>query len=124
MMGILLLGAGCGGPPQVSGENRELIVSLFTAVSSRNPQWLESNAQLLEKRRAEGHCSAEEFKALSEIIARAKAGEWEAAEVAVSRLRDAQEPTAEDLQRLEQRKLGADHAVPKTLPTQRRNGRR
>jgi hypothetical protein len=119
--GCLVLVAGCGGPPQVQHENRELIVSLATAVSAKNTAWLESNQRLLEKHRAEGKCSDEEYQAFAAIFALAKSGDWKAAEEAVIRLRDAQEPTAEDLRNLESRKLG-DHRVPKTL-TQNRRGR-
>ncbi len=117
---FFLLGGGCGRTPQVSSDNREMIVSLFTAISSRNTSWLESNARLLEERRAEGKCADEEYKALANIIAQAKSGDWKSAEEAVTVLRDSQEPTAEDLRNLESRKLGHDHAVPKTLKPARR----
>ena len=96
-----------------AGENRELIVSLATAVSARNASWLDKNAKLLEQRRAEGKCSDAEYETFKAIIDKARAGEWKAAEEAVYALRDAQEPTAEDLDNLTKRKLGSDHGLPK-----------
>lgn len=114
IVGILVLAAGCGGPPQVSHENRDLVVSLATAVSARNTAWLDSNEQLLEKQRAEGKCSDQEYQTFTAIIAQARAGDWKSAEDAAYRLRDAQEPTAEDLKNLQARKLGGH--TPKTPP--------
>ncbi len=94
------VGAGCGRQPQVAADNREIVVSLVTAVSAHNPDWLESNAQLIEKRRSEGKLSDAEYEKFSAIVAQAKAGDWKAAENAAYALREAQEPTAEDLQNL------------------------
>jgi hypothetical protein len=104
--------AGCGRPPQVAGENRELIVSLATAVSARNASWLDENVKNLEQRRAEGKCTDSEYATFKSIIDKARAGEWKAAEDAVYALRDAQEPTAADLDNLSKRKLGSDHGLP------------
>ena len=102
---LLVVANGCGGGPQLSGENRELAVSLATAVSTREPKWLDENAALLEKRRAEGQCTDAEYAALKAIIDKAKAGDWDAAQDAAYALRDAQEPNAEDLKNLEARKV-------------------
>lgn len=100
---------GCGREPQVSEANREIIVSLATAVSTREVKWLDSNAELIEKQRAEGHCSDAEYAAFQDIIAKARAGDWDAARAAAYALRDAQEPTAEDIRNLAERKLSSDH---------------
>ncbi len=110
--GFLLISfavAGCG-PPQVAAENREIITSLATAVSAKNPEWLESNARLIAKRRAEGHLSDVEYQTFSAVVAKAKSGDWATAERDVYALREAQAPTAEDLKNLEERKLAPDHA--------------
>ncbi|OJW27892.1 MAG: hypothetical protein BGO49_05720 [Planctomycetales bacterium 71-10] len=117
---LLLSAPGCGGT-QVSGENRELIVSLATAVSTRESKWLDKNAALVEERRAAGKCSDAEYAAFKDIIAKAKAGEWDAAQEAAYALRDAQEPTADDLKHLAERKL--DHQ-PKALPSKARSARK
>ena len=106
----LLAAPGCGGT-QVSSENRDIIISLATAVSTREPKWLQKNAALVEERRAAGKCSDAEYQAFRAILGKAEAGDWDAAQEAAYALRDAQEPTAEDLENLAERKL--DHQ-PKT----------
>lgn len=108
--------AGCGRAPQLSEANREIVVSLATAVSARNPEWIDSNAELIEQHRADGECSDAEYEAFQNIIAKARAGDWEAAETAAYALRDAQKPTAEDLKRLSERKLSHDHGLAKPKP--------
>ncbi len=100
---------GCGRGPQVSSANREIVVSLATAVSTRQTKWLDSNAELIEKQRAEGKCSDAEYEAFQDIIAKARAGDWDAAQTAAYDLRDAQEPTAEDVQNLAGRKISPEH---------------
>lgn len=115
--------AGCGGQPQVATQNRELIVSLATAVSARNAQWLESNAKVLEERRSQKLCSDSEYKTFREIIDNARAGDWKTAEAAVYALRDAQRPTADDLKNLESRKLDPDHHARKPPSREGRQAR-
>jgi hypothetical protein len=107
-------GAGCNRPPQVTGENRRIIVSLVTAVSARNSDWLKKNAELIEKERAAGKLSDAEYHSFSAIVSQAQAGDWKSAETAAYALREAQEPSAEDLRNLESGKRGHDHPVPKT----------
>ena len=101
--------SGCGGPPQVESQNREIVTSLATAVSARDPSWLEQNAQLVERHKAEGRLSETEYQVFRGIIAQAKAGEWDKAEQAVYALREAQRPTAEDRENVARRKLAPDH---------------
>jgi len=112
---------GCGGGEQLSGENRELIVSLATAVSTREPKWLDENAALIEKRHDEGTCSDSEYAALKAVVDKAKAGDWDAAQEAAYALRDAQEPTAEDLKNLAERKVSHE---PKTLGPKARTSKK
>jgi len=107
---------GCGREPQVSNANREIVVSLATAVSTRETKWLDSNAELIEKHRAEGECSDAEYAAFQDIIAKARAGDWDAAQAAAYALRDAQQPTAEDLKNLTERKLPSEHGLAKPKP--------
>lgn len=118
----LLLLAGCGGQPQIASENRQLVVSLATAVSARNTEWLESNARILESHRSEGKCSDVEYRTFQGIIDQARAGQWKQAEDAVYSLRDAQKPTAEDLKNLEARRLDPDHAIARKVPVSSRRG--
>jgi hypothetical protein len=111
---VISFGAGCNRPPQVTGENRRIIVSLVTAVSARNSDWLKTNAELIEKERAAGKLSDAEYQSFSAIVSQAQAGDWKSAETAAYALREAQEPTAEDLRNLEARKLNPRHFVAKT----------
>jgi len=110
-----LLVAGCGRPPQVASQNRELITSLATAVSAKNAQWLESNSRLIEKRRTDGQISDADYGTLTAVVAKARAGDWTGAERDVYALRDAQEPTAEDFQNLAERKRAPEHQAPKKV---------
>jgi hypothetical protein len=108
---LLLAVSGCGGT-QVSGENRDLVVSLATATNTRESRWIDKNAALVDERRAAGTLSDAEYAAFQEIIGKARAGDWDAAQDAAYALRDAQTPTADDIKHLAERKL--DHH-PKTL---------
>ena len=96
---VLLLVVGCG-PPQVAPQNQRLIASLRTAISARNSQWIEKNAELLEERRAAGTVSDEEYETFQAIIDKAKAGKWEDAEQEVLAFQKAQEPTREQIDRV------------------------
>jgi hypothetical protein len=112
LVGLVLLPAlGCDSQPQIAGENRELIVSLATAVSARDSNWLEKNAQLMERHKAEGVLSEVEYQTFTAIVAQARAGDWDAAEAAIYALREGQEPTAEDRELAAQRKLAPHHGI-------------
>ena len=112
---LLLSGAaGCSRPPQVASANRELIVSLATAVSARNSSWLDENARLLEQRRSAGRCIDSEYATFKAIIDEARAGDWKSAEDAVYAVRDDQEPTSQDLDNLGKRTLGSELGMPKS----------
>ena len=106
-----LPGLGCSREPEVAEKNRDLVVSLVTAVSAQNVDWLEKNAQLIEKKRSAGEISDAEYQSFSKIVAQARAGDWKTAETEAYALREAQEPTSEDLRNVEQRKLGPDHGL-------------
>ena len=69
---------------------------------------------MIEKERAAGKLSDAEYESFSAIVSQARAGDWKSAETAAYALREAQEPTAEDLRNLESGKRGHDHFVPKT----------
>lgn len=105
--------AGCGGPPQVEGHNREIVTSLATAVSARDQGWLEQNARLIERRKSEGELSDQEYEVFNRIVAQAKAGDWDKAERAVYGLREAQRPSSEDRENAARRKLAPEHGQPK-----------
>lgn len=101
----LALAIGCS-PPAVAPANQELTVTLRTAISARNTEWLAKNAELIEQRHASGEMSDDEYHAFRAIVTKAEEGNWEGAERDVVRLQKAQRPTREQLERLPQRKPG------------------
>ena len=96
---LALLLVGCG-RPQAAPHNQRLIASLRTAISARNSQWLEKNAEVLEERCAEGKVSDAELEAFQAIINKARAGQWEEAEREVLAFQKAQRPTQEQIDRV------------------------
>lgn len=92
--------AGCSGEPQVSRANQKLIAALRTAASARQVSWLDECAKQVDEGKAAGTISAEEAAAFEEIIALARSGKWEEAEARAAALGAAQQPTAEDVERL------------------------
>jgi hypothetical protein len=99
---VLLLGAvvlGCG-HPQVASVNRRVIASLRTAVSAKNLQWLEQNETMIGERHQSGAMGDAEFEEFQSIIAQARSGEWNAAEVHLVALAKAQRVTPDDLERI------------------------
>jgi hypothetical protein len=104
-LGLALLASGCGGPPQVAHDHRRLVLSMATAVSARNPEWLEANAKIVDDLRGQGKLSAAEDAAFSSILTKARSGDWDAAREEAYGLRDAQEPTAETSEAVQKRTL-------------------
>jgi len=95
--------SGCGAT-QVSPTNRHLLEALQTAVSAKNTAWLDAVEKEVKETRKKGEISDAEFSALESIIRQAKNGNWDTAQSAVFALSDGQRPTAEDLERLRERK--------------------
>jgi hypothetical protein len=95
-----LLCAGCYRPPQVATDNLELLSSLRTALSTRNPQRLDDNQRSIEERHSQGKLTDTEFAAFNELIALARSGDWELAEKRVVKFQRAQRPTQEQIDRL------------------------
>jgi len=95
---------GCG-RPQAASENRQLIASLRTAVNTRNTEWLEKNAGIVEERREAGQMADAEYAEFQAIIADARAGNWEEAEREVIKFEKAQRPVSERTQGTPERKL-------------------
>lgn len=97
---VLATFSGCGGEPQVAKANQKLISALRTAASARQVPWLDECAKQVDEGQAAGTMSAAEAAAFEEIIALARSGEWKQAEEKAAALGAAQQPTAEDLERL------------------------
>ncbi len=91
---------GCYRPPQVAEENLELISSLRTALSTRNPKRLDDNDRVMRERHAAGELSDTEMAAFNELIEMARDGEWEAAEKRVVTFQRKQRPTQEQIDRI------------------------
>lgn len=90
---------GCG-RPQVEPENLHLIASLRTALSARNLEWLEQNADMIAERYESGKMSEAEFAEFQAILDEARAGDWEAAENDTLAFQKAQRPTDEQVARV------------------------
>ena len=72
--------AGCGEPSARELKNRQEFEMLLTAVSLRNFKELEKDARRIDARHVAGQLSDSGHRDLSEIIARARSGDWAAAE--------------------------------------------
>jgi hypothetical protein len=80
MANLALANAGCR-PPQVLGDDDcfSTVDALWTAVTARSPQLLESTADDLRGLRDAGRLSPEGHEALDAIIIKARGGQWEPA---------------------------------------------
>lgn len=100
-LGLFCLAFICGcGQATIQPDNLELTVTLRTALSTQNTDWLEQNITAIEARRSAGEMNDKEYAAFQAIIAMAKQGEWQAAERAAVRLQKAQRPTPEQVGQL------------------------
>ena len=102
-----LMMVGCG-RTQVSAPNRRLLASLQTAVSAKQTDWLEAAARQLADKRSAGEVSESEFKVMNAIVVKAKSGDWKGSQQDVFALSEGQQPTAEDLAKVRDRKPGKD----------------
>lgn len=104
LLPLVLLGAGCA-PPQVEPEHRELILRLATATSVKDLKQLEAVAEEIDSLRASGTLGGSQEAAFEAIVTAGRAGDWDQARRRSYALRDAQQPTAADLDRLKSRTL-------------------
>lgn len=78
---LVLALAGCGGEPsEREVKNARAFEALLTAVSLKNAAELEKDAALIDERHAAGELSDSRYKDLQEIVAKARAKDWTAAE--------------------------------------------
>jgi hypothetical protein len=100
----LLLGAaalaGCS-RPQVEPDNLHLIASLRTALSARNTQWLQQNAELINERHRQGKLSDKAHREFVAIIEKAEHGNWQEAEEDTLAFQRAQRPSDDQVQRVQ-----------------------
>ncbi len=99
MLVAVLVTGGCG-YPAAQPVNLELITSLRTACSAKEPRWLDANLEKIEARRARGEMSDEEHQTFMAIIEQARGGDWEGAERACLEFQKAQGPTREQAEKM------------------------
>ncbi len=66
-----------------SAEPRQptrLVDAILTAITMKNADWLEEDAQLAEQRHQDGHLTDDEYEQMSSLIEIARTGDWPAAE--------------------------------------------
>lgn len=82
VLGLALLAcSGCGGEPSARQvQNARAFEALLTAVSLRNKPELEGDAHAIEARHAAGSLTEANYRALHEIVERARVGDWSSAE--------------------------------------------
>lgn len=80
---LLAVVSGCWGPPQIGGDERSFktVDALYTAVSLRDPSLVDQGEKTLLALRAEGKLPEAAGKSLDAIIAQAREGKWEAAQM-------------------------------------------
>ena len=90
----LVLSAGCGGAPQLGGNEQCLAAAdaLWTAVTAKQPKLLEHSAGEIEKLHAAGTLPDDAFNSLSQIVASARAGQWPEARKALKAFARSQRP--------------------------------
>jgi hypothetical protein len=88
---------GCSRAPQMKAPNRKILEALQTAVSSKNPAWLEAVTAKVVEKRDQKEMSDGEFRAIDAIIKKAQSGDWKKAQMDSFALSEGQRPTAEDL---------------------------
>lgn len=96
--------SGCG-ETQISYENRELVLKLATATSNRDPVAIGRAESEIQDQIKTGSLTEDESEAFRSIIELAGRSEWDAARIRAYALRDGQEPSAEDLERVARRTL-------------------
>ncbi len=77
VVGLIAAVTGCGGEPsQRELGNARAFEALLTAVSLKHDKEVENDARLIDERHAAGELSDEKYRALGEIIAKARAKDW------------------------------------------------
>ncbi|MEW4567607.1 hypothetical protein AB1L88_07030 [Tautonia sp. JC769] len=106
LLGLLcLVGViGCS-PPQVDPEHRDVVLRLATATSARDAHLLEAVADDIARLRDAGTLRGAPADAIEAIVSAGRAGSWEQAQRLAYALRDAQEPTRAEVDRLRTRPL-------------------
>ena len=102
LLSITMLGCG---EIQIESQNRDLILRLCTAISAQDPKIISTISQDLEDLKKNILISKKEFQVFQDIIRVAQNDQWEEARLMAYRLRDNQEPTDADQEKLNMREL-------------------
>ena len=86
--GLLIILTGCGEPSVRELKNRRELEALLTAVSLRNKSELEKDIKRIDARHDSGELSDQGYNDLQEIVKKARAGDWSAAEKQAYELRE------------------------------------
>ena len=80
LLTALLVAAGCGKPSEEERENRRQVDFLITAITLKNKRSLEESTKRIDARHESGLISDRRHREIGEVVAKARAGEWTAAE--------------------------------------------
>ena len=79
VLGIALVTAGCGRYPHFSQRAYDISASLYNVCSQQRADKLGDLNQIVEDSLSDGQITADEAGWLSDVIAQAEAGDWQAA---------------------------------------------
>jgi hypothetical protein len=78
---VVLMTMGCRRTPtDVERDNRRLLDAILTAITIKNANLLEEDAERTESRHKASHLTDEEYQDLEAIINKARKGDWAGAE--------------------------------------------
>ena len=80
LVALSLLASGCSSPTEADRDNRRLVDAILTAITMKNVNWLDDDAELAEKRYADGQFTDAEYDELLAIIELGRSGDWKTAE--------------------------------------------
>jgi hypothetical protein len=87
--GLLLAMAGCSADPtDRERKNRRELEALLTAITLKDREQLDRDAERIEARHASGELSAAPYKAIGVVVEKARSGDWAGAERDAYRFRE------------------------------------
>jgi hypothetical protein len=100
----LTASGGCSKTTQLEGKNRQLLESLRTATAAQRMDWLEATIKKATERQSAHGLSDRQFEALQAVSIAAHQGQWKTADQLAVDLLKGQQPTAEEIKRVESHK--------------------
>jgi hypothetical protein len=80
LFALALTFQGCSGPTEVDRDNRRLVDAILTAITMKNTNWLDDDAELAEQRNLAGQLTDSDYEQLASVIEIARSGDWKTAE--------------------------------------------